>query len=128
MSDDYTIDCPRCGYGVEVFIDEFPEGSGTVTCDGCGAEIEYQYSTSVEITDVSIVDTPPVEIECPVCNSTMEFGDVEDETGSEGITCDNCNADISFTWSDWGADVVIDNVDEAETEEDEEEEEDDDDL
>ncbi|OGU59814.1 MAG: hypothetical protein A2V66_12180 [Ignavibacteria bacterium RBG_13_36_8] len=125
MSDDYSIECPRCGNEIEIIVDELPEGSGTVTCDECGAELEYQYSVSVEFTDVDILSTPTVEVECPVCNNVNDFGEVEEETGSGEITCEDCGAGISFTWSDWGQDVAIDSYDEPETEEDDEDEDDD---
>ncbi|HEX4954986.1 MAG TPA: hypothetical protein VF017_16475 [Thermoanaerobaculia bacterium] len=58
--------------------------------------------------DVDVDSTPPAEGECPDCDTAFSIDDIAEESGSETLTCETCNAELEVRWSDWGRQVEVD--------------------
>ena len=102
-----TAKCPRCGRETRFEIDDYEDRAVDITCEECLAEINVAYSVRVEVGDVELIEVPPVEFDCTECSNTLELFDIGDENGSEEMECDNCNARLDVTWSNWGQSVNV---------------------
>ncbi len=102
------ISCPRCKQSISLTTNEVIDlnGSETVDCERCGAELEVEYKGSIAVTKVEVISAPPLEFNCPQCSEGIKiYDDVDSKTGSIEIDCDNCSASIEVSWSDWGRDA-----------------------
>jgi ribosomal protein S27E len=114
--------CPRCDEEIQVEIETLEDKSQEIECENCGATLEISYTVSVEV-DADISEVPAAEFVCPEDDNSMSIDDIEQEIGSQEVTCDACGAVLEVSWSNWGRD----DVDVQVTQEGEKDEEDDDD-
>lgn len=95
------VTCPRCNS--EIIVDDLEEENGTqdIDCQVCGAVLELTWSDQGMDTEVDVLETPPVEYDCPVCEETQALEGVEEESGTAEIECDTCGAILEVGWRDW---------------------------
>lgn len=117
-------ECPVCGESFSLEIDDPDAGSLEYDCE-CGASLVISYSVTVEVDDVEVSGGATAEFECPRDGSTGSL-EISDEDGEEEVECDSCEATLSVTWSDWGAQVEVTVLDEPNGDDDEDQDEDDD--
>lgn len=121
------VECPCCGHYNEVEIEDIDSGSMTTECADCGISMEFQYSVSVEVEDVTVSDIPAVDITCPQCNDIVTLDHIDDESGSTEIECDNCGSLLEVFWSKCGQEYDVKLLEEGEKDDDDNDEDDDDD-
>jgi hypothetical protein len=100
-----TTECPRCSHEITFETEGNEDGSIDVTCEECEATLSISYSFALEIDGAEIVEVPSAEFDCTECSTSLEISDIEDESGSEEVECDNCNARLEVSWSHWGQQV-----------------------
>lgn len=97
--------CPRCNEEIQVEIETLEDGSQEIECETCGATLEISYTVSVEV-DADISEVPAAEFVCPEDDNSMSIDDIDQEIGSQEVTCDGCGAVLEVSWSNWGRDDV----------------------
>ena len=97
--------CPRCNEKIQVEIEALEDGSQEIECETCGATLEISYTVSVEI-DADLSEAPAAEFVCPEDDNSMSIDNIDQEIGSQEVTCDGCGAVLDVSWSNWGRDDV----------------------
>jgi transcription elongation factor Elf1 len=103
---DKKVNCTLCGGDVSVEINlrsvemDYESKTVDVECDTCGTKLEVTYTVSVE-TEVEVSETPSSEFDCPECDDFM-FIDIDEDSGSQNMRCENCGAVLEVNWFDWG--------------------------
>ncbi|MCP4658488.1 MAG: hypothetical protein GY856_24005 [bacterium] len=105
---DAEVTCPRCNSSM--IVDNMDEESGAqdVACEGCGAVLEVGWSDQGASTEVEIIERPPVEFDCPVCDESQAFEGVDEESGTVELECDTCGAVLEVEWRNWVESLDVD--------------------
>ncbi len=95
------VTCPRCNSSMIADVVKEESGTEDIDCEVCGAVLELSWSDQGMDTEVDLLETPPVEYECPVCEEAQALEGVEEENGTAEIECDTCGAVLEIGWRDW---------------------------
>lgn len=120
------VECPCCNSTNIVEIEDYQDGSTVIECENCSISMEVTYSISVEVDDVTLIEIPSIDFNCPICGYSMTIDSVETEKGNEEVGCDGCGALLEVSWGECGQDVNVEVLEEGEDDEENDEEDEDD--